>query len=140
MKRDHSAGVVVFCEGKYLLLKYEAGHWDFPKGHLEQGEDDKTAALRELKEEAGISAQIIDGFSHTINYKLELDGELVSKDVVFFFAICGKSLVKLSHEHTDFIWLEFEDALKKVTYKSAKEVLAAADEWRRKNGVEWKAR
>lgn len=136
MKKERSAGVVLFCRGKYLLLKYGAGHWDFPKGHLENGEDDRTAALRELNEETGIEAKILGGFSHMINYKLKLDGKLVSKDVVFFFAVCAKSSVSLSHEHTDFVWLPYNEAVERVTYKSAREVLVAAEKWRVENGVE----
>ncbi|GIR00514.1 MAG: hypothetical protein CM15mP9_2170 [Methanobacteriota archaeon] len=52
--------------GSILLLQYPQGHWDFPKGHVEEGDADKRAtAARELKEETGISdAVFIDDFQY----------------------------------------------------------------------------
>jgi 8-oxo-dGTP pyrophosphatase MutT (NUDIX family) len=35
--------------------KYGAGHWDFPKGHIEKNENEMAAVLREVKEETGIA-------------------------------------------------------------------------------------
>ena len=53
---EHSCGIVLFHENKVLLLKYKGGgHWDFPKGHIENNESETETALRELKEETGIS-------------------------------------------------------------------------------------
>ncbi len=53
MKREFSAGVVVYYHNnndiQFLLLHYEAGHWDLPKGHLEPNESTYDAALRELR-------------------------------------------------------------------------------------------
>jgi len=122
--QEKSAGIVVVNDGKFLLLLYDAGHWDFPKGHIEKDESSEQAALRELKEETGISdAEILPGFAESIHYFFKKEGRLVSKDVVFFAARTKTSDVKLSFEHKDFIWLPFNDALAKLTYKNAKEVL-----------------
>ncbi|RJQ19035.1 NUDIX domain-containing protein [Candidatus Woesearchaeota archaeon] len=130
---EKSAGVVVVSEGKYLLLKYEAGHWDFPKGHLEEGESARDAALRELKEEAGVAAELIDGFSHRITYFFTREGKRVPKEVVFFVGRGDGHPVTLSHEHTDFVWLSFDDALERLTYNSAKGVLRKAHDFLSKN-------
>ena len=122
--QEKSAGIVVVNDGKFLLLLYDAGHWDFPKGHIEKDESSEQAALRELKEETGISdAEILPGFAESIHYFFKKEGRLVSKDVVFFAARTKTSDVKLSFEHKDFIWLPFNGALAKLTYKNAKEVL-----------------
>jgi len=122
--QEKSAGIIVVNDGKFLLLLYDAGHWDFPKGHIEKDESSEQAALRELKEETGISdAEILPGFAESIHYFFKKEGRLVSKDVVFFAARTKTSDVKLSFEHKDFIWLPFNDALAKLTYKNAKEVL-----------------
>jgi bis(5'-nucleosidyl)-tetraphosphatase len=55
---ERSAGAVVFYEEptglQYLLLKYGAGHWDFPKGHIEKNENEMAAVLSEVKEDTGI--------------------------------------------------------------------------------------
>jgi 8-oxo-dGTP pyrophosphatase MutT (NUDIX family) len=57
MARRLSAGVVVAREtedGARLLLLRAYRDWDFPKGHVEPGEDPFVAAVRETREEAGI--------------------------------------------------------------------------------------
>ncbi|MBW2970412.1 NUDIX domain-containing protein [Candidatus Woesearchaeota archaeon] len=128
--QEKSAGVVVVNDHKFLLLHYDAGHWDFPKGHVEKGETDEQTALRELKEETGISeVEILPGFSHGIRYFFRKEGKLVSKDVLFFVARTKIKNVELSFEHKDFIWLPFQEALDKLTYPTSKEVLKRAEEF-----------
>ena len=128
-----SAGVVVFRKNKareYLLLHYSAGHWDLPKGHIEKGETSQHTALRELKEETGISkAAIIPGFKETISYRYTEKGEKVLKFVVFFLAGAKQKKVRLSFEHKGFAWLPFEEAVRKATYPTAKKVLKKAEKW-----------
>ena len=55
MERERSAGAIIFREEKrkiyYLLLHYESGHWDFPKGHVEKEEKEKETVKREIREE-----------------------------------------------------------------------------------------
>lgn len=53
------AGGLVFDEtGEVLLIRDKNGYWVFPKGHVEPGEDARQTALREVKEETGVSAAI----------------------------------------------------------------------------------
>ena len=132
--QEKSAGIVVVNEGKYLLLLYDAGHWDFPKGHIEKDESSVQAALRELKEETGIvDGEILPGFEEHIHYFFKSEGKLISKEVVFFVARTNTSDVKLSFEHKDYMWLPFKDALEKLTYQNAKEVLKKADAYVKKS-------
>ena len=53
------------------------------------------------------------------------DNRIVSKEVIFFLAESNIKDVKLSSEHQNFIWLNFNLAYSKLTYANAKEVLAA---------------
>jgi ADP-ribose pyrophosphatase len=81
---EHSAGGVVFKESKtgplYLILISKRRIWEFPKGHLEPGEDTKMAALREVKEETGLSElELFDGFSFKIIYEFFKNGNKVKK-------------------------------------------------------------
>lgn len=127
---EKSAGLVLVKEGEYLLLHYGAGHWDFPKGHIEKGESPEQAALRELKEETGIiDAEILPGFTEKIQYFFKKEGKTVSKEVVFFIAKTKTSKVTLSFEHKGFVWLNFKDAVDKLTYGNAKDILRKADAW-----------
>ncbi len=126
-----SAGAVVFRREKevtyYLLLHYQAKHWDFPKGHIEEGESLKQTIVREVAEETGIMDIVfIDGFKEKIEYFLKLKGKTIFKVVMFFLAQTKTKEVKLSFEHTGFKWLPYEKALEQLTYKNAKEVLRKA--------------
>ena len=130
MSKEVSAGIVVFNNGKYLLLHYEAGHWDLPKGHVEKDENLKDAALRELEEETSIAnVEFIDKFKEHIHYFFKRKGELVSKDVYFFLAKSKNQVVKLSEEHIAYEWLHFDKALEKLTFDTAKNVLRKAHEF-----------
>ena len=136
--REKSAGAVVFYNGEngpeYLLLLYEAGHWDFPKGGIEEGETEITAAIREIKEETGLTdIEIIHGFRKEIHYNFRKNKNLVKKTVVFYLAKTNTKNVTLSFEHKDFIWLPYEAAYNKLTFKTAKETLEMAHRFLMKN-------
>ncbi|MBI4235041.1 NUDIX domain-containing protein [Candidatus Peregrinibacteria bacterium] len=129
-----SAGIVLFYERKgekfYLLLKYPGSHFDFPKGHLEKGETELAAAIRELEEETGISGiEILKPFREEIYYTYEHNGKLSNKMVSFFLAKTSKKSVTLSHEHHDFVWLPYEKAHSKITYDNSRKVLEKAHEF-----------
>lgn len=57
-KCETSAGAVVFTETdgiiKFVLVKSVAGVWGFPKGHPEDGESEREAAEREIREETSL--------------------------------------------------------------------------------------
>ncbi len=133
MISEKSAGAIVFLkeEDKILYLVLDYGkHWDFPKGHVEQGESEEETVIRETKEETGIDdLEFIKGFKETIKYFYRRDRTMFSKTVVFYLTETKTKDVKLSHEHSGFDWLQFEDANKKVTFKNAKDVLKKANDF-----------
>lgn len=128
MIEERSAGAVLFSEtdsGKiFLLLNYPSGHWDFVKGNIEKGETLQQTVIREIREETGITdVEFIDEFEGKIEYNYQRYGDLIHKEVVFFLAKTKTVDVKISHEHLGFLWLGFDDALKKLTYKNAKNIM-----------------
>ena len=137
MKKESSAGAVIFRknkETKYLLLHYEAGHWDFPKGNIEANEKDEDTIKREVKEETGIKdIKIIKDFKEKLHYFYKLKGKLISKEVVFYLAETKTAKIKLSFEHVGYKWLPFKEALEKLTFKNAKDILKKADEFLKRN-------
>lgn len=133
MLEERSAGAILYREsplGKlYLLLNYPSGHWDFVKGNIEKGETLKQTTLREIKEETGITdVSFVEGFENKVEYHYQRDGELVHKEVVFFLAKTATEHVEISFEHSGFIWLKYNDALKKLTYKTAQGMLKKVNE------------
>ena len=128
---EKSCGVVLLNSNKVLLLQHPdtttRGHWDFPKGHVEKGEDELQTALRELKEETGIdNVKIIDDFNHLISYNLLRGGDTILKEVVFFLGITNQEKVSISSEHQNFAWLQYESAYERLTYDNAKKTLKEA--------------
>ena len=55
MINEKSAGCIIIDNDKVLLVQQSSGNWGFPKGHLEKGESETEAAIRETKEEIGIN-------------------------------------------------------------------------------------
>lgn len=126
-----SAGAVVYRdtpEGRlFLLLNYPQGHWDFVKGHVEEGETDAQAAVREAREETGITDLVFeDGFKKTVKYMFYgPGGRPIYKSVVFFLARTRTSRVVISDEHQGHAWETMRTARKKSTFENARRVLDA---------------
>ena len=134
MREQKSAGIVLFRntsnKNEFLLLNYPQGHWDFIKGKVEQGETLRETASRETKEETGISdIEFIDGFEESVEYDFRFKNEDIHKKVTFFLAKTSEKKISLSHEHNDFVWLEYDDALKKTTFRNAKNVLSKTNDF-----------
>lgn len=137
-RQERSAGFILFRDdapGKrvYLLLDY-GRHWDYAKGHVEKGETDLDAAVRELKEETGIKApEVVDGFTHEIEYFFRSSKHgLIKKSVIFFLAKTESRDVILSEEHIGYEYLDYEAAMKRLTYANAREALRKANEFLQK--------
>ena len=123
-----AGGVVIKKDGdeiKILLIKDGYGHWIWPKGHIEPGEEPENTALREISEETG-------------QHKLRVLEELGKQE--YYFTLKGKKIFKTVHvflirsdgsEDLDIQtseiqtgeWLSPEDALKRIEYKESRNLL-----------------
>jgi bis(5'-nucleosidyl)-tetraphosphatase len=141
MTKEISAGAVVFRRqtvyGKesvvYLVLHYrfKGDYWDFPRGKIEKGETELQTARREIKEETDLSdIGFLEGFAQRTNWYYRLEGKNVYKEAVYFLAEAKgeKETVHISKEHIEHLWLEFDDAMKRLTYKNTRAILQAAHE------------
>ena len=114
----------------FLLLHYPQGHFDFPKGHVEEHETELQTASRELKEETGISnVKFYDGFREVINYSFRHNNEMINKDVVYFIAETSQTDIVISHEHQGSGWHTYSDTKKKITFDQSRKVLEKAGEF-----------
>jgi len=151
MSLEKSAGAVVFRKrvGKvyshtksfsagvnYLLLHYKAGHWDFPKGIIEKKETLRETAKREIQEETGIKkVKFLEGFKEHIKYFYKFQGKSVFKIVTLLLVQTNQKEVKISFEHIGFEWLSYKEALERLTFKNAKEILKKADRFIKKHKI-----
>ncbi|XP_046970022.1 bis(5'-nucleosyl)-tetraphosphatase [asymmetrical] [Vanessa cardui] len=131
MSPTRAAGLVIYKRSNqiinFLLLQTSYGehHWTPPKGHVDPGESDWVTALRETKEEAGLSEnelEIYKDISKTLNYQVK--GK--PKAVVYWLAQVKDpdQNVTLSDEHQDFKWLPLEQAQEISGFEDMKKLLA----------------
>lgn len=125
-----AAGVIVYRVRnqniEFLLVQHRHGHWEFPKGKLDLGETAQQAAVRELAEETGLTAQLHEGFDEIMRYTFfdQWTQQQVQKQVHFFLgAVLNEQQVAISHEHADFVWLSYEQAHAYLTHKESKLLL-----------------
>ena len=67
-----------------------------------------------------------DGFRKKITYNYKRGGRLVYKEVIFYLTKTNAKNVKVSFEHQGYSWLNYDDAMKLLTYANAKMVLKEA--------------
>jgi len=132
LKEEKSVAAVIFHDKNYLLLKYGLGHWDFVKGHIEEGESNEETIMRELREETGITeANIIKGFKEKYDYYFKFQGEKIHKYIDCYLIKSNSKDVILSYEHDDYIWLPLKEAIKRATFKNTKTLLKKANSYQR---------
>ncbi len=131
MKKEKSCGAVLYFDkdGKryFLIEKMNMGHYSLVKGHVENDETEEETALREIKEETSLDAVLDTNFRNVITYS---PFEGITKDVVFFVGkIVGGSPKEQLEEVSQILFLEYEDALKTLTFESDKDTLRKAYEY-----------
>ena len=131
MQCEYCSGAVLYTEVNniinYVLVVEIDGHCGFPKGHIELGETEIQAALREIKEETGITANILDGFLVKIEYAMK-NGNI--KQTTYFCAKYENQTIKYDeHELLGVKLLPFDEALLSLTYQNVKDVLIKANQY-----------
>ena len=124
MKYEKSCGCLVVNQGKVLMIQHNEGHWDFPKGRVENNETEGQTAIREVKEETNIDVDVKQSNRYTIEYSPK---EGVLKEVVYFIAT-NKSDVRIPQESEvqKVEWVGFNEAMDRVTFDNARGVLQRA--------------
>jgi len=131
MKRHSSAGGVVYkkegSETLWLLIQpKDTSRWQFPKGWIEESETTQGAALREIKEEAGIIGEIIEKIDSPSWWFVE-DGEKVFKTTTYFLVKAKRDTGQFDEKEIErAIWFSFDEAKEKLTFDSTKKILAQA--------------
>ena len=95
-------------------------NWIFPKSHIEKGESPEQAALRETREEAGVSASLI-GPAGILEY-----GFLGAKARVEYFLVLFTREAGPPEDGRQRIWCGLDDALDRLSYKNTRKLLRKA--------------
>jgi 8-oxo-dGTP pyrophosphatase MutT (NUDIX family) len=97
-----------------------------PKGHIDPGETAPQAAQREVREEAGVEAELVEKLGD-VRYWYQRDGRTVPKLVEFFlFAYRAGDVADHDHEVEDARWMPLEQAARELTYEGEREMAARA--------------
>lgn len=127
---EKSCGAIIFYKNKQntkvLLVKNNNGrYWSFPKGHIEDGENEHQTAIREIKEETGLDVVIEKGFREISEY---CPFGKIRKRVVFFLAQAFTDNVKIQEEEIDsYIWVDLQQARKMCSYDNDLRIIEKAE-------------
>lgn len=135
MKTEYSCGAVVFT-GKadailYVIVQSKEGFFGFPKGHMEGNETEAETAMREIKEETGLSVSLVPGFrtedKHLIPFTHK---EPVMKHIVYFLAEYENQPLKPQEGEISSIRLmRYEEAMAAFQFESSRRILTEAHQF-----------
>jgi len=143
MKYRKAVFVVVYAKKdsktEYLILKRKLHWkgWEFVKGGMKPSETKINAVKREIREETGLKPLSIKKFSISGKYKYPKEYSdrkgIIGQTYSLYAAEVKKGKVKIDRkEHSGYKWMNFEGAIKKLTWKNQKKCLRIVNEWLRK--------
>lgn len=118
---EKSCGCVVFNDHKVLVIKQLNGDYGFPKGHIENDENEFDCAIRETFEETGIKANILCDEKFSISYYVH---DSVLKEAVYFISSLSGSdhIVIQEDELEDCFWLDCDKVYDILSYDNLKKL------------------
>jgi 8-oxo-dGTP pyrophosphatase MutT (NUDIX family) len=127
---EYSAGGVVVREMQgrpfVVVVRVRDEILALPKGHPDGEESAAAAARREVREETGVEAELVEKLGD-IRYWYAREGDRVSKLVSFFlFRYRSCSIADHDHEVEEALWIPLEDAPGRLAYKGEREMAESA--------------
>lgn len=127
-----AGGVVVNERGETIVIVPTRRAADgskvlaLPKGHPDGGESAADAALREVREETGVDAEVVDRLGE-VKYWYQRDGQRVAKVVAFFLLrYVSGSLDDHDHEVETARWMPLEEAARALSHAGERDMAARA--------------
>ncbi len=131
-REEFSAGGVVVSGGRVITIVPVKRAADgqrvlgLPKGHPDGDETPEQAATREVAEETGVRAELIEELGD-VEYRYERRGRAIRKVVRFFlFDYASGDLADHDHEIEDARWMALAEAAERLTYEGEREMVARA--------------
>lgn len=133
IKTQVSSGGVIFRKNNNMveiaLVSVKDGKvWCLPKGIVDKGESPEKTAVREVSEETGLRGRIIEKLGEIKYWYYIKEGNIKCRKTVHFFLMEyeGGDVADHDWEVDSASWFQIDEALKKVNYKSEKELLEKA--------------
>ena len=130
-RHDHSAGGLVVRGAEVLLISTLGGRrWQLPKGHLEAGETPEQAAVREVREETGVTGRILLCLP-AIDYRYRERGRHLVDKHVDYFLLAYESGHERDYDPKEVYgaaWFPWDEALSRITFENERRVVRAARE------------
>ena len=127
MKQCKSAGGIVLNKKNQVLVVNQNGNsWSLPKGHIDDGEDELTAAKREIYEESGVSElELIKKLGKYKRYRIglkERDDKSELKEIVIFLFKTNQEILKpIDPDNPEAKWVEKDKVAELLTHMKDKE-------------------
>lgn len=137
MKAEKSCGAVVYTVEngciKYLIVRSKEGIYGFPKGHIKDDESEMDTVLREIKEETGLSVNLIDGFGKEESYSFVYNGKTVNKSVVYYLAAYSDQYPVTGKGKSGICSVDYQRAMTLLQHDSRKRILYEVDAFIKSN-------
>lgn len=135
MIHQYSAGGVIFKDNLVLIIRNykperSVDYWGFPKGHIEPGESETEAAIREVKEETGVEVKVIQKIADKeYSAGFNDNNEEIRKKVSYYVMEYISGEVKPQEDElSEAAWISLEEATQKLTFDNDKQILQKAKE------------
>lgn len=126
MTYEKSCGAIIVKKDQVFLVKQrKAGDYNFPKGHVEQGETEEETAYREVKEETNLSISILSQYRYDMSFQKD---QTTKKEVVYFLAslLDDHDAKRLERELLEMRWVDLDQVSDLIVYPELREVWSQA--------------
>jgi len=133
LKTEHhrSAGGLVVDGSRILLISTQTGtRWQLPKGHIEPGETPEQAAVREVREETGVTGRVVAALPGVEYWFVEKGKRRVHKRVDYFLLayLSGDAADFDAHEVSGAEWFSWDAGIAKLSFENERRVVQKARE------------
>jgi 8-oxo-dGTP pyrophosphatase MutT (NUDIX family) len=131
VEHHRSAGGLVIDGRRILLISTQAGRrWQLPKGHIEEGETPQQAAVREVREETGVTGRVVASLPGIEYWFVEKGGRRVHKEVDYFLLayVSGDAADFDRREVSGAEWFPWREGIAKLSFENERRVVRLARE------------
>lgn len=130
MKYEISSGAVVFTrrnnEILYVIVQSPEGFYGYPKGHMEEGETEQEAALREIFEETGLRPLLLDGFRTVDEHAIPSKPDVIKRIIYFLAEYEAQEIYLQEEELISAALMTYDEAMAAFQFESSRRILREA--------------